>query len=656
MAAEHMRPVGAALRVAAALAALRELRRGTGALAGLAMSLVLGLLALPGVAAGAAGDLDPSFGAGRGFVTTLFSVSKSVTARAVVIQPSGRIVAGGGEAANLFAGPLLLAGYRPDGSLDPGFGNGGTVETSLGTNLQAIVVGLAQQPDGKLVAGASTADLATGDGEFVAARYTADGVLDPTFGTGGIARTSFPPRNGCEALGSALTPDGMLVVAGMASAPDRSVFDFALARFQSDGSLDTSFGDGGRVVTEFPDSLDSEVLNVVVQPDGRIVASGFIFGGTRIAIVRYMPDGTLDPSFAGDGMVIEPEELGGAPWGLARDAAGRLVVAGSQSGNLVLLRYLSDGSRDPSFGTGGLVVTGAGINRPLTRSLAIAPDGTLVLAGAADLATGGTQPFVARFLGNGALDPTFGRGGATAVSLGVDSSEARAVALQPDGRLVTAGGATAPGMAFAVVRLQGLNPPVNIVAPRIEGTPAPSARLTCQTRAPDWTNGPTAFAFQWLRDGAPIAGATHSDYVVARGDAEHSIACQVTASNSGGSGQATSAPVRIAGPPATLIPGGGPEKSDCYVVLAVEGTRALRTKRILECPDGDPSCDLDGLCNDQCRFGLRVCINQPGLAGCTPPRALDRLRLRYRPPTVTLRAPAVLQGPVCSDTVEAGSP
>src|SRR5262249_47815992 len=419
-------------------------------------------------------------------------------------------------------------------------------------------------------------------------------------------------------------------------------------------SLDTSFGDGGRVVTEFPDSLDSQVLNVVVQPDGRIVASGFLLSGAQTAIVRYMPDGTLDPSFGGGGVVIEPAELGGGPWGLARHAAGRLVVAGSQSGNLVVLRYVSDGSRDPSFGTGGLVVTGAGINRPLTRSLAIAPDGTLVLAGAADLATGGTQPFVARFLGNGALDPTFGRGGATAVSLGVDSSEARAVALQPDGRIVTAGGATAPGMAFAVVRLQGLNPPVNIVAPRIEGTPALGARLTCQTRAPDWTNGPTAFAFQWLRDGAPIAGATHSDYVVARVDAEHSIACQVTASNSGGSGQATSAPVRIAGPPATLIPGSGPEKSDCYVVLAVEGTRALRTKRILECPDGDPSCDLDGLCNDQCRFGLRVCINQPGLAGCTPPRALDRLRLRYSPPTVTLRAPAVLQGPVCSDTVEAG--
>lgn len=105
---------------------------------------------------------------------------------------------------------------------------------------------------------------------------------------------------------------------------------------------------------------------------------------------------------------------------------------------------------------------------------------------------------------------------------------------------------------------------------------------------------------------------------------------------------------------ATVIPGGGQGKSDCYVVLDVAGTRALRSARILECPDGDPSCDLDGLCNDQCLFGLRVCINQPGSAECTPPAALDRLRLRYRPPNVTLRPPAVLRGPVCSDEVEAG--
>ena len=104
---------------------------------------------------------------------------------------------------------------------------------------------------------------------------------------------------------------------------------------------------------------------------------------------------------------------------------------------------------------------------------------------------------------------------------------------------------------------------------------------------------------------------------------------------------------------ATVIPGGGPEKSGCYVVLDVAGNRALRTARILECVDGDPNCDLDGLCNDQCEFGLRVCINQPGLADCTPPRALDRLTLRYTPPTVTVRPPAVLQGPVCGDVLDA---
>jgi len=105
---------------------------------------------------------------------------------------------------------------------------------------------------------------------------------------------------------------------------------------------------------------------------------------------------------------------------------------------------------------------------------------------------------------------------------------------------------------------------------------------------------------------------------------------------------------------ATVIPGGGPETSDCYVVLDVEGNRALKSARVLTCVDGDPSCDLDCLCNDQCLFGLRVCINQPGFAGCTPPSALDRLRLRYRPPTVTLSPPAVLRGAVCSDKVDAG--
>src|SRR5262249_55548918 len=99
-----------------------------------------------------------------------------------------------------------------------------------------------------------------------------------------------------------------------------------------------------------PDSLDSEGLNVVVQPDGRIVASGFIFGGLRIAIVRYMPDGTLDPSFAGDGMVIEPEELGGAPWGLARDAAGRLAVRQSGPAALSQRRFARSELRDRWIG------------------------------------------------------------------------------------------------------------------------------------------------------------------------------------------------------------------------------------------------------------------------------------------------------------------
>lgn len=102
-----------------------------------------------------------------------------------------------------------------------------------------------------------------------------------------------------------------------------------------------------------------------------------------------------------------------------------------------------------------------------------------------------------------------------------------------------------------------------------------------------------------------------------------------------------------------MIPGGGPEKSDCYVVPGVEGTRGPTTARTLDCVDGELSCDLDGQCDDQCQFGLRVCVNQPGLSGCTPPSALDGLRLRDSPPNVTLSPPAGLQGAVCTDKVNA---
>ena len=125
------------------------------------------------------------------------------------------------------------------------------------------------------------------------------------------------------------------------------------------------------------------------------------------------------------------------------------------------------------------------------------------------------------------------------------------------------------------------------------------------------------------------------------------------------------APMRIAaalastvalatGASATLIPGGGPARSDCYVVLDVEGTKALTSSRLLTCEDGDATCDLDGQCNDQCFVGMSICINQPGLAGCTPPSVLTSVRTRLKPARIQLRPPTVLQGSVCSSPLTTG--
>src|SRR5262245_64219054 len=125
------------------------------------------------------------------------------------------------------------------------------------------------------------------------------------------------------------------------------------------------------------------------------------------------------------------------------------------------------------------------------------------------------------------------------------------------------------------------------------------------------------------------------------------------------------APMRIAaalastvalatGASATLIPGGGPARSGCYVVLDVEGINALTSSRLLTCEDGDATCDLDGQCNDQCLVGMSICINQPGLAGCTPPSVLTSVRTRLKPARIQLRPPTVLQGSVCSSPLTTG--
>ena len=296
------------------------------------------------------GSLDASFGQG-GKVTT----AASNGATAVVLQPDGKIVAAGRD---------LLVRYNSNGSLDPSFGSGGrVVQTGFGLFSPSLVL----QSDGKIVA-VGTMSM---PGDFALIRYNSDGSLDMTFGSAGIITTDFSGGDD-EAYASALQPDGKIVAVGRTTSLQSL---FALARYNSDGSLDTTFGTGGRVTTSFFSNDYSFAGTIAIQPDGKIVAGG---GGflveTQAELARYKSDGSLDPTFGAGGKLIDYGF--GEARSLALQSDGKIVVASYPFiGDLALTRYNSDGSVDTTFGVSGYVAGDA------PWAIVLQPDGKIVAAG-----------------------------------------------------------------------------------------------------------------------------------------------------------------------------------------------------------------------------------------------------------------------------------
>ncbi|MFD4597320.1 calcium-binding protein [Streptomyces sp. NPDC058464] len=352
-------------------------------------------------------------------------------------------------AATLLALLLALPGtaVAAPGDLDSGFGGDGTVRTDLGGTDSANDV--AVQSDGKIVSVGSSASDTVPESDFALTRHNADGTLDTSFGGDGRVTTPvnnmIPPEElqWSEAHAVALQPDGKIVVAGGSWRGYENCCWFTVARYNTDGTLDTGFGGGdGRVFTDF--GTPEEAMDVAVQPDGRIVAAGYV--GGQAAVARYLSDGTLDTSFSGDGMVTtdpspSPEE-GGDVRALALQPDGKIVVAGQVGTtrfDFSLIRYNGDGSLDTGFGSGGIQRTDFG-DYDTAEALAIQPDGKIVAAGG-----GGGGFALARYHTNGTLDTTFD-GDGLAVTPG---GSAQDVKLQSDGRIVVAGGGAG---GFAVLR------------------------------------------------------------------------------------------------------------------------------------------------------------------------------------------------------------
>ena len=331
-----------------------------------------------------------------------------------------------------------------EGSLDPGFGSGGTRATDVaGGTDRAFAVAL--QKDGKVVV-AGLAHVGTHD-EIGVVRYTASGALDASFSGDGKVTTLIGSASQANAV--AIQPDGKIVVAGYATTG--TTRDFAVARYNSNGTLDPTFsGDG--IVTTSINSGNDIATGVAIQGNGGIVVVGNTdHSGLRMAAVRYNSNGTLDPGF-GTGGKTEPALGPVLAAAVAIQSNARIVVAGSSAGGMTAVRLNTNGTPDSTFSGDGIVTTAPEASGSAASAVAIQPNGGIVIAG---WASNGTRHdfAVVRYTTTGAPDATFTGTGFAITPMGTGNNEARGVGIQRDGKIVVSGVASdGTHDSFAIVR------------------------------------------------------------------------------------------------------------------------------------------------------------------------------------------------------------
>ncbi|MET9378325.1 calcium-binding protein [Streptomyces sp. NPDC002992] len=394
------------------------------------------VVALPTPAQAAPGDLDPGFGDAGRLVSDLGTEEE---ARAVTVQPDGRIVAVGFGTPQ-GAGDFALARYHPDGSRDLSFGDTGRVFTDIDGGGD-VAQGVALQQNGAIVV-AGTSESSEGGFFVTVARYHPDGTPDLGFGGDGRVVTDFGTGGADDGTSVAVQPDGLIVVAG------QSAGDFALARYNPDGTLDTGFGTDGRVTADFDGGADA-ARSLAVQADGRIVAAGHHGAGPNydFAVARYTTDGSLDTTFSADGRATVDFGATDMAHGVAVHSDGRIVAAGASGNDFAVARLLADGAPDPAFSGDGRTTTDFDGGGELARAVVLQPDGRIVAGGnrAGDFA-------LARYQTDGSLDTGFSGDGRAVTDFGGGFEIAYGLALQGDGNIVAAGHRDGD---FALARYQG---------------------------------------------------------------------------------------------------------------------------------------------------------------------------------------------------------
>jgi len=271
----------------------------------------------------------------------------------VVLQPDGKIIAAGTVFVDFIIGEssdtdFALARYNPDGTPDATFGNGGQVSTDF-VGMEDDAFSVLIQPDGKIVAVGSANNPATYY-DFAAVRYLSNGTIDTTFGVAGKVSTDFGDQNFDRAHSAALQPDGRIVAAGFAISQNGGVQNFAVARYTSSGVLDTTFSRDGITQIDFGSCCQS-AYQVLLQSDGKIIPVGYANtedSDSDFLLARLNPRGSLDTTFGVGGKVRTSfGDLNGGANGAALQSDGKIVAVGFQAtfsnqwANFALARYLS---------------------------------------------------------------------------------------------------------------------------------------------------------------------------------------------------------------------------------------------------------------------------------------------------------------------------
>lgn len=350
------------------------------------------------------GDLDPDFGIG-GIVTTDIGTGSDI-ARSLALQADEKIVVIGYSYYTGSDSDIALIRYNSDGSLDNNFGINGKVMTDF-NGYNDYGNSLAIGDDEKIiVTGNSISPNQSSD--FIIVRYLPDGSLDSIFGINGKVVIDFGDFD--YAYKVILQPDGKIVIVGQADNP--SDHDFFICRLDEIGNLDNSFGQGGIVTTDFGD-FDDKAVSAILQPDNKIIVVGGVPDNlftSPFMIARYNVNGSLDNTFGIGGKVTtdfdNETQRSDMAWSVALQSDGKIVVAGDSGGKFALARYNVDGSLDNSYCSGGKVITAVGdIIHAGAKSVLIQSDNKIVSAGYAGFSGQGLGKFaLVRYLPSINLD------------------------------------------------------------------------------------------------------------------------------------------------------------------------------------------------------------------------------------------------------------